>query len=336
MACPSNKILNPATNRCVLKNGKVGKRVQLLKNDSEFRPLPRPRRKTTPKPPPRTTSKKKKRVATAPGPARSVGSPMLAKKVEDYPKTSFIGWWVSEKFDGFRAIWDGKNFKSRGNNIFAVPPYFSACMPSTPLDGELWLGRASFGNTGLLRRKTANTEEWKNANVQYMVYDLPASNEIWSKRLKDMKNVIIKKNCPHAKIVKQTLVTSQTQLDSMMKKILKEDGEGLMLKDPNGKYENKRSKNLLKMKPLYDDEAIVIGYKAGSGKYASKLGSFKLEWKKKEMGKKPFFASGMNDTIRNNYKTTHPIGTVVTINYASLMKTGSPRHPVYARKYVNF
>jgi len=31
------------------------------------------------------------------------------------------GWWMSEKLDGVRAYWDGKQFLSRNNNIFYAP-----------------------------------------------------------------------------------------------------------------------------------------------------------------------------------------------------------------------
>ena len=45
-----------------------------------------------------------------------------------------------------------------------------------------------------------------------------------------------------------------------MDKVLKLNGEGLMLKDPESFYEKKRSKKLLKVKKFDDDEAIVIGH----------------------------------------------------------------------------
>lgn len=38
-----------------------------------------------------------------------------------------------------------------------------------------------------------------------------------------------------------------------------------MLKDPKSLYENKRSKKLLKVKTMHDEEATVIGYKPGKG-----------------------------------------------------------------------
>lgn len=37
-------------------------------------------------------------------------------------------------------------------------------------------------------------------------------------------------------------------------------GEGLMLRNPYSYYENKRTKNLLKVKKFFDAEAEIIGH----------------------------------------------------------------------------
>ncbi len=50
--CPANKILNPASGRCVLRTGKIGKSLSSA-------PIPKPR-KRRPIPPVRTTSKQKR------------------------------------------------------------------------------------------------------------------------------------------------------------------------------------------------------------------------------------------------------------------------------------
>jgi len=52
--------------------------------------------------------------------------------------------WVSEKFDGVRARWDGKQLISRGGNVFVAPDWFVRNFPDKPLDGELWMGRGRY------------------------------------------------------------------------------------------------------------------------------------------------------------------------------------------------
>ena len=53
---------------------------------------------------------------------------------------------VSEKYDGVRALWDGRVLRHRSGRAVSAPASFLARCPPTPLDGELWLGR------GRLRR----------------------------------------------------------------------------------------------------------------------------------------------------------------------------------------
>lgn len=51
---------------------------------------------------------------------------------------------VSEKYDGVRAVWDGKQLISRQGNVIHAPAWFVQDFPNTPLDGELWLARGQF------------------------------------------------------------------------------------------------------------------------------------------------------------------------------------------------
>lgn len=43
-------------------------------------------------------------------------------------------------------------------------------------------------------------------------------------------------------------------------KVVAKGGEGMMIKDPHCKYENRRSDRLLKVKIFEDAEATVIGH----------------------------------------------------------------------------
>lgn len=46
---------------------------------------------------------------------------LLAHSWEDEDPT---GWWISEKLDGVRALWDGEKFISRLGNVYHAPDYF--------------------------------------------------------------------------------------------------------------------------------------------------------------------------------------------------------------------
>ena len=41
--------------------------------------------------------------------------------------------------------------------------------------------------------------------------------------------------------------------------------------------------------------------------------------------------SGMDDNVRESYKETHPIGTIITYEYSGFTKSGKPRFARYLR-----
>jgi DNA ligase 1 len=272
---------------------------------------------------------------------------LLAHKYEDKGKKNVsdpTGWWCSEKFDGYRAVWNGKEFVSRTGNKYNTPEWFSSIMPpNIALDGELWIGREKkdFENCGVIRHKTITEEidkQWKDRNIKFKVFDMPASTDAFEGRMKEIAN-IVKQRAKYVKAfqlpyypleaTKQTKIKDDAHLQKMFINIVKKGGEGLMLRKPNSKYEHKRSRTLLKMKPVHDAEAVIIGYKLGAGKYKGMLGSFQCHLQKNPKIK--FYISGMDDAIRKSYKTTHPIGTVITFQYNETTSKGVPRFARYIR-----
>src|SRR6266850_5639028 len=81
------------------------------------------------------------------------------------------GWWLSEKLDGVRAYWDGRQFLSRQGNLFHAPAWFVAGLPDVPLDGELWLGRKKFQRAVSIVRRQDKSDLWKE--ISFVVFDAP-------------------------------------------------------------------------------------------------------------------------------------------------------------------
>lgn len=263
---------------------------------------------------------------------------MLAKSVRDVPKFSPIGWWMSEKWDGYRAIWTGARFLSRNGNEFTVPKSFSDIMPrDTALDGELWVGYGKFEEAGLFRKGYVDLKEWSKYNVRYKVFDIPSMNAPFEERMSRLREIVEKqcKNVPSCPIeyTEQIQIKSEKQLEDYYNEALSHKGEGLILRKPKSAYEPKRTSAMLKKKPQWDSECAIIGYRMGKGRNTGRLGSFECEWYSPKVHKNvKFNLSGMTDEVRNTYKSTHPIGTTLTFQYMGLSGTGRPRHPVYIRK----
>jgi len=282
---------------------------------------------------------------------------MLAKEYMKGGKVDPSGWFVSEKFDGYRACfsYEDKKFYSRRNKPFNAPEWFIDAMPPKLVDGELWIGRNMFQEMGTVRKKVPIDEEW--FNVTFQVYDMPEEDGTFEERLKELNRIVEltrdrwldrrKKypypfntiDCP-VTVATQTIVKNESHLDSIYQDIIRNDGEGIMLKDPQSHYEGKRSNYLLKYKPAFDAEAIITDYKPGQGKYVGMLGGFICKqlinhdtyMTIDEDEDHVFSISGMDDAIRKSYKKTHPLGTIISYEHSGKTDKGKPRFGRYTRK----
>ena len=63
---------------------------------------------------------------------------------QEYKNQDIAGWAMSEKLDGVRAYWDGRQLVSRQGYAFTPPKGFTAGFPPFPMDGELYSGRGRF------------------------------------------------------------------------------------------------------------------------------------------------------------------------------------------------
>ena len=253
---------------------------------------------------------------------------MLAHKYTGQDPT---GYYISEKLDGIRAIYDGlsDSFMSRNNKPFFAPKFFTENFPKdVVLDGELYTKRKDFAGTGIFRKKNPNNEEWKKGI--FMVFDMPVINLPFEERYIYMKNLL--KNIPYIKVVEHIKVKDREHMDTFHKNIVENNGEGTMLRHKDSYYENKRSHNLLKVKDFFDDEAIVEGMTFGDGRNSEVMGNLIIKWapQAKQKYKGVFeVGSGFNDEQRKNWKKLYPKGTVITIKYWEINPSGKPRFPIF-------
>ena len=92
------------------------------------------------------------------------------------------GFLVSEKFDGVRAVWDGKHLRFRSGRMIAAPAWFLAALPPLPLDGELWMGRGQFDRlSGAVRKTVPDDAEWRS--LKYLVFDALGRTEPFAQRV---------------------------------------------------------------------------------------------------------------------------------------------------------
>jgi DNA ligase-1 len=251
---------------------------------------------------------------------------MLAKvyDAEERGEADLSAYWVSEKYDGIRAYWDGHELLTREGNVIHAPMWFVAGWPPDALDGELWIGRGRFEEVAsTVRDLKPDDAAWRR--VRYMVFDLPAHPGPFTKRLAALKTLLANLSVPWLEFVPQVKVADRAALQRKLQDVVAAGGEGLMLHLGNSLYRGGRSDDLLKFKPLADAEARVIAYLPGKGKYRGLLGALVVQ---RPDGLRFRLGSGFTDDQRRH---PPPIGSWVTYSYQGLTEKGVPRFARFVR-----
>jgi DNA ligase-1 len=229
--------------------------------------------------------------------------------------------WVSEKLDGVRARWDGKQLISRGGHIFMETAWFIQDLPKQPLDGELWMGRGLYEDVVSTVQKLMPHEGWKA--IKFMVFDLPSHGGTFTERVAAMKAL---PTTLYLKVIEQFRINSNKALMSKLDTLILQGSEGLMLHRETALYHSGRSNDILKLKPFEDAEAMVIGYKPGKGKNTGLLGSIEV---RASNGNTFYIGSGFTQLERKN---PPPLGSVITYRYQGFTQAGLPRFAVFIRQ----
>jgi len=233
-------------------------------------------------------------------------------------------YWVSEKLDGVRAYWDGKQLISRNGNIYPAPDWFVAKFPATALDGELWLTRGKFEKIlSIVSQQQADDALWQQ--MGYYVFELPYGTGTFSQRLVQLKNIVAQQSSPYLHFVPQFRIQNREDLYKKLHEIVKEGGEGLMLHHQDALYSTGRNGDLLKLKTYEDAEATVVDYRLGKGKYRGQVRSLVVET---EQGKRFAIGSGLSEDLLENPPV---IGSLITFRYNGLTRKGTPRFARFLR-----
>ncbi|WP_232471937.1 DNA ligase [Vibrio gazogenes] len=233
---------------------------------------------------------------------------------------------ASEKLDGIRGVWDGKQLRTRNGTPIHAPQWFLRQLPPFPVEGELWAGRGQFH---LVQQTILDQQPDPNSwqQMSFMLFDIPFGVGPYHQRYHKIASWLRhQSDVSHIHLIEQVALTSQKALDKLMQRITQANGEGIMLRDWNAVYHSGRSDTLLKIKPYRDDEAQVIGYKNGKGKYQNQVGALLV---RSRQGVEFYVGSGLTDQQRASPPT---IGSWITYRYDRMTAKGKPRFARFLRE----
>jgi DNA ligase-1 len=257
----------------------------------------------------------------APTPA-AAAAPALLLARDARPDIDPAGWLVSEKLDGVRALWDGERLVSRGGQVLAAPAAWRRGLPTQRLDGELWLGRGRFDElSGRVRR--AAGDDW--LGVSFMAFELPGAGGSFAQRAERLARLSAEQPSPHWAALPQRTLADRESLRAMLGEVLRAGGEGLMLHRADAPEAIGRSDHLLKLKPVFDAEGVVVAHAPGRGRHAGRMGALRLRLAD---GTEFELGTGFTDAQRD---APPPLGSVVSFTHRGFTPRGVPRFASFLR-----
>ena len=240
------------------------------------------------------------------------------------PGRSPQGFWVSEKFDGVRTVWDGQVMRFRSGRLIAAPAWFLSALPRVALDGELWMGRGAFDRlSGVVRQTEPDDEAWRA--VKYLVFDAPGHAAPFAQRVAFVQSTLTQAQQPWLIPVAQREVNDARALQALLRETVRQGGEGLMLHRSDAQWQPGRTDALFKLKPELDEEGLVVGYQPGKGRLVGMTGALLVQM---TSGQRFALGSGLSDAQRRN---PPPVGVWVSYRYRERTPSGLPRFASFLR-----
>lgn len=248
----------------------------------------------------------------------------IAENIESYA--------ISEKFDGVRGIWDGKEMFSKNGKKLAIPPCFAEKLAILELkdgefvEGELWADYGKFAEvSSLARRKNPTCAEFES--VKYLIFNaqLNESSDFLA-NLSKIQSILESHKTPQIRTITQHKFSSSKELQDFFDAVVAKGGEGVILRD---------SHTAFKLKAQHDAECKIIDYTRGKGRLSGKVGAIVCEsLADKNAGIKNGIifriGSGLSDEMRTN---PPKIGTIITYKFSGVSKNSVPLHTRFWRVY---
>ncbi len=120
-------------------------------------------------------------------------------------------------------------------------------------------------------------------------------------------------------VVETHTLDNMDQAQTLFEEMLAKGEEGIILKNNEHPWENKRSTQIVKMKEILEMDLKVIGYAEGTGKYVGMMGALQCE--NKDGSIKVDVGTGYNDAQRTDLwnKKDKVIGKIISVQYNAVI-----------------
>nr|WP_071627122.1 DNA ligase [Poseidonibacter lekithochrous] len=241
-------------------------------------------------------------------------------KVYNKNEHNIQNWLMSEKLDGIRAYWNGKELLTKNGNKIYIPKELIKNYPIFHLDGELWTKRNDFENIQSIVLDKTPTKKWEE--ITYNIFEVPNQKGNFNQRITALKDWIKTNKNTNIRVINQIKCKNKKHLNTYLKILLDKKAEGIIIKNPDISYFTGRNKNILKVKKFKDMEGKVIAINYNINNTFKSL--------KIQLSNNIIFNLGGG--FSNKEKINHPkIGDIVTFKYYGLTKYKKPKFASFLR-----
>jgi DNA ligase-1 len=283
---------------------------------------------------------------------------------------------------------------SRTGKIIFAPDWFLDSLPKFPLDGELWAGMKNWQQLSSIVSQEFPDDRWRLVEYKIIdsppwtrlfaprdvkvrndyTFQVKPTSLAWAQKRSTESGVmdhwsfefVLRWLSKRLGVDGQVSLVPQIELpfnntkaiedvERYAQSVVDDGGEGVVIRKRTSLWTPERSWDLLKFKPLKDDEAIITGYYAGKetdkgSKLLGLMGALEINYQGSPARLSGFtneerqFSSGAaTDWARNHpgercpdwiANAYFPVGGTVTFTYRELSDDGVPKEARYLRKPV--
>lgn len=259
--------------------------------------------------------------------------------------------WVEPKLDGLRcvAIKAGGEVTlyTRSGSVIDTLPTIAKTVAEFPVDDVVFDGECmgkdwNESSSVVMSKKTRKDDSCMTYHVFDMIplatwRDQSRSFDLYARRR--VMHAVVPTIGP-VRIVEGVQVGSVKELFEVYSRFLEQRYEGAMVKSPDAAYDFKRSRAVLKMKPVASRELVIVGYHEGNAgsKREGQFGGFDAV---ADNGVVTSVGGGFDDKLRAAIQLDRPesyVGKVIECEYQpdpttqdGLTRDGRLRFPVFIR-----
>ena len=266
-------------------------------------------------------------------------SPMLAHKYRDHSAKIKFPCYGQPKLDGVRCIAiitsEGKtSLWSRTRKRITSVPHIEKELSKLAkyngggdivLDGELYVNKYKNDFEKIISLVRQETPAPGHELIQYWCYDM-MSKVNFENRTICLSNILNASDSNIIVTVPTYILNNSEELNEKFQFFLEEGYEGLMARNVEGGYENKRSYNLQKVKETQDADFLITDVESGRGKREGQA----VLVLQNEAGQEFRASPKGNDAFRIRLlkDAKNVIGKMATIQFQNLSGYGVPRFGV--------